>query len=365
MAAGLPFQPLLPAAAAVIMHQAGAQGILICLFVHIGHHQHLAVFRILNDHGNQALGILFQILPGEGGPPAWFLSGVFVFWLHVFSPIRVPHIPRQRTGQVMNVRPLVASIHSSARWQGICCLEASLGAEYIRDAGIQRGGFVQCLGERLEHGFNHVMVVARLQHPQMQVHARAVGDGIEKLFHKLRVQLPHPLCREITCKLQIGPAAQVHGAQSQGFIHGQDKIAVAPDALFVSGGLPDGLSQHNTGVLHRVVTIHLQIPFHLTFQVKKAMSGKSLQHMVEKTNAGVYLRPAAAVQIQSNLNVGLPGPAVNCTASCHKISFPLILPINDYCSSKRTLMLLAWAVSPSLSAKRSMSSCTACSASLE
>ena len=58
-----------------------------------------------------------------------------------------------------------------------------------------------------------------------------------------------------------------------------------------------GFTEDNAGILHRVVTVHLQIALHLAFQVKKAVPRKAVQHMVKKSDAGRQIRFSGAVQI--------------------------------------------------------------------
>ena len=61
--AGLSLNPELLAASAVICHFSGMYGSLIGLFVHIGLHKDRICLIVLYDNGQQAVGILFEILP--------------------------------------------------------------------------------------------------------------------------------------------------------------------------------------------------------------------------------------------------------------------------------------------------------------
>ena len=44
-------------------------------------------------------------------------------------------------------------------------------------------------------------------------------------------------------------------------------------------------SKYDSYVLNRMMTIHFQIPLDLKLQIKKSMSGKGHQHMIEKSDA--------------------------------------------------------------------------------
>ena len=139
-----------------------------------------------------------------------------------------------------------------------------------------------------------MMAVLPVQDPQMKVHHGAVGNCVEKLTDHLGVHLPHPFCREFRLESQVGSAGQIHRAQRQRLVHGQDHVAVAADPRFVPHRFPDGLSQHNARILDGVVAVHLKIAAHRHRQVEKPMAGKTVQHVVKKPDAG--------------MDAGLPGP---------------------------------------------------------
>ena len=101
------------------------------------------------------------------------------------------------------------------------------------------------------------MGILSVQHFQMQIHACAVGNRIEKLSHKLRVQAAHTLCLKITCEIQIRPAAQIHSTESQSIVHRKNKRTVSADPLLISPGFCHSLTQHNAGILHRMMPVHI------------------------------------------------------------------------------------------------------------
>ena len=137
----------------------------------------------------------------------------------------------------------------------------------------------------------------------MQVHSRAVGCRVEKFPEQLRVQIPdHGGC-DAAVIFQPGPAAQVHRAQRQGVIHGKNKETVAADPRLVSYGLFDGVSEDDSRILHGMVAVHMQVALHTHRQVKQAVPGKAVQHMIEKADSGLNVAFSASVQIQLYCNI--------------------------------------------------------------
>ena len=67
------------------------------------------------------------------------------------------------------------------------------------------------------------------------------------------------------------------------------------DPFFVSGGLPDGGPHHDARILHGMVVVYVQIAVHPDAQIKKAMSGKTVQHMIKKSDSRFNVRIPAAV----------------------------------------------------------------------
>ena len=64
----------------------------------------------------------------------------------------------------------------------------------------------------LKHRLNHVMVIARRQHLDVQIHPCRVGDRIEELLHHLRVHVSDSLYGKITVEGQIRPSGEIYRA---------------------------------------------------------------------------------------------------------------------------------------------------------
>ena len=61
----------------------------------------------------------------------------------------------------------------------------------LREALVFRARHAQCARERLETGFDLVMVGTSVEHLQMDVGARGVGKALEEVVHELGLQIAH------------------------------------------------------------------------------------------------------------------------------------------------------------------------------
>ena len=148
-----------------------------------------------------------------------------------------------------------------------------------------------------------MMSVTSGQHADVQVHSRTVGYRIEKFTKQLRVQIPdHGGC-DAAVIFQPGPAAQIDCAQCKGVVHGKDEETVTADSRLVSHRLFDGVSEDDSRILHRMMSVHMQVALHTHCQVEQAVSGKAVQHVIEKTDPCLNLAFSASVQIQLDCNI--------------------------------------------------------------
>ena len=73
-------------------------------------------------------------------------------------------------------------------------------------------------------------------------------------------------------------------------------MSVAFYAFFVTDCLADRIAEHDPGIFDRVVGVHIEISFYGKFHIKQPMSGKSVQHMIKKSDAGTDLGFSASVK---------------------------------------------------------------------
>ena len=61
--------------------------------------------------------------------------------------------------------------------------------------------------------------------------------------------------------------------------------------------LADCSSEHDTGVLDRVVAVYIKISVYRNGKVEKTVAGKAVEHMVKKADAGVDVALSRSIQI--------------------------------------------------------------------
>ena len=140
-----------------------------------------------------------------------------------------------------------------------------------------------------------MMSVDAVQYLDMQVHTCTVGNGIEKLPDQLSIQPADHRNIKFVIKIEIGTSAQIHCARNQRVIHRQQKISVTFNSFFVSDCLSDRLPEYDSRIFYGMMSVHKQISVHFYRQIKKSVPCKAVQHMVEKSDAGINIRAAGAV----------------------------------------------------------------------
>ena len=132
----------------------------------------------------------------------------------------------------------------------------------------------------------------------MQGTARVPRKGQHEFLHQLRIEGAHLLRGDVHLIAQAVPSAQVHRAQHQRLIHGQQEMAVAHDAPLVPQRLEKCLAQRDADVLHGMMIVHLRVSLAAQGQIELPVEGQQLQHVVEKAHAGRNVRLSGPVQVQ-------------------------------------------------------------------
>lgn len=142
-----------------------------------------------------------------------------------------------------------------------------------------------------------MVVISAVKHFDMQIHLRRIGNGVEEFFYHLGLHLSYFLPCKFCLEREIRSAAEVNGREHQCLVHRKDSVAVAADALFVADCLADCSSEHDTGVLDRVVAVYIKILRLQKRKGRKDRGGKAVEHMVKKADAGVDVALSRSIQI--------------------------------------------------------------------
>jgi hypothetical protein len=108
-----------------------------------------------------------------------------------------------------------------------------------------------------------------------------------------------------------GTTAEVDGGDGESFIHGLDEVAGAVDAFTIAEGLAEELAKDDTDIFDGVVLVDIEVTGCFEVEVKAAMLGEELEHVVEEADAcrdGVL---AFAFDLEGALDLGFFGDSFN------------------------------------------------------
>lgn len=88
-------------------------------------------------------------------------------------------------------------------------------------------------------------------------------------------------------------------------------MSITPDPLLVSHGLRNRLSKSDAHVLYRMMVVDVQIALCVDANVDQSMTRNLVEHVVEKSDAGLKLGLARTIEIDADGDLGLFGVAGN------------------------------------------------------
>ena len=105
---------------------------------------------------------------------------------------------------------------------------------------------------------------------------------------------------------EVRAAGDIQRAETERLVHRHERLSETRDTRLVTDALRQCLTERDAAVLDRVMTVHLEVALAGERETEAGMHGKAVQHMVEKTDAGVDLA-FAALERQLERNVGFLG----------------------------------------------------------
>ena len=140
---------------------------------------------------------------------------------------------------------------------------------------------------------------------QMDVEPPLNAHGTEELLQQLHLEVAHHEVLLPAGEHQKRTPAQIDRRLAERLVHGHGREPVARDTSPLAQRLVERLAKHEANVLHRVVVVHVQISHGLHRQIHERVLLQELQHVVEESDAGVYLARAGTVQVQRELDLRL------------------------------------------------------------
>ena len=160
--------------------------------------------------------------------------------------------------------------------------------------------------------------VAALGHVEVQVHAQLVAEGEKKIVDQFGRKCADPLLLDRQVVGQKGSSAEINDAVHQGFVERYAGFAKAATAALIAQRGAKRLAQRQADIFNCMMIVNLDVARGLERQIKEAVPGEQLQHMVEKGHPGGNLVLAAAVKLKTEPNVGFVCFAVQvCAALRH------------------------------------------------
>ena len=134
-------------------------------------------------------------------------------------------------------------------------------------------------------------------------HAGVIDKSLEKLPNELAVKLPDHRSGEATSKVQPRTSGQIQNHSRKRFIERNTGLTVTYDAFFVPQSLLERLTNDNSHVFDRMVTINVQISRHLDGQIHQPVPGNLLEHVIEKPDSCFNGALTRAVKLEPHLNL--------------------------------------------------------------
>src|ERR1700674_3439302 len=151
---------------------------------------------------------------------------------------------------------------------------------------------------------------ASVKHAGMNIGTRASGKTLKEIAHQFHLQISHSRRTDFGIDHRRRASPKIDGGETEGFIHGHDKVAGAQNSAAISQRAIEDLAQSNADVFYCVVLVHVQIAYRREFQIESAVPGKELQHVVEKTDSRGDLVLSATFNGERSPNLRFRGLAV-------------------------------------------------------
>src|SRR5437660_4199497 len=154
----------------------------------------------------------------------------------------------------------------------------------------------------------------------MNISSRPPGEALKKIIDKFGLQIADQPHLDCCVYHRSRTSAEVYGCKAQGLVHGHEEVSCTHDAALIAQRAVERFAKGNSNILHCVVLVNIQIAFGFQLQVKSAVTGKELQHVIEKTYTGRDLITPLALNGESKLNISLAGhtmkPGFSHRATC-------------------------------------------------
>ena len=119
---------------------------------------------------------------------------------------------------------------------------------------------------------------------QSGVHIRRSGGGkaFPEDLHELGIKCTDRGHGEGNVKDNGCASTKIDRYSGQRLVHRNNRVPIATDAAPVSQGLAHTLAQRARNILHRVMTIHVEVTIAAQRKIDQRVTGKQREHVVEE-----------------------------------------------------------------------------------
>jgi hypothetical protein len=165
------------------------------------------------------------------------------------------------------------------------------------------------------------MLVGAVQQLDVEIAADLAGERPPEVLDQLDVELADSVARLWNSVYRERPAAQIDNRPRERFVHRHISRSEADDPTLVTKRFRESLSKCQCDIFDRVMRVYVEVTGACHFEIKKSVAGKQVEHVIEKADARSDLGGASAIEIDSNLNIGLARCSPFLGYSGHHISF--------------------------------------------
>jgi len=154
------------------------------------------------------------------------------------------------------------------------------------------------------------MAGAAVKHARVNIGASSASEALEEVGHQFDLKISNARCADFRIDDRSGASTEIHGGQTESFIHGHDKVAGTENAAAVSQGAIEDFAQSDSNVFDSMMLIDIEVADSGKFQIECAVPRKKFQHMIEKTNSRRDFVLSTTLNRERNPNFGFRGLAM-------------------------------------------------------
>jgi hypothetical protein len=170
--------------------------------------------------------------------------------------------------------------------------------ENVAEALVAGDSKAEGASEGFEEGLDLMMRGTPIEHAKVDVGTGSLRKTLKEIFHEFGLEAAHRSRGEFRFNDTKGATAKIDGGGSKGFIHGHEEIAGAQNAALVAKGGVDAFTESDAHIFNSVMLVDIQVTDGSQLQVKSAVTGDQIEHVIEEGDAGGDRGFTAAIQIQ-------------------------------------------------------------------